>query len=320
MSKADAPRPASRIGPGIVLAMLAMLVVPAAITLNTVQHPATLVVSEANPTPYGYTLSLLLFFVPIFVIAFWLVPNESVQLPKRAFWRTIAILAPVGFGLDFFFARRLFTFSNTGATLQIHAPALGRPVPIEEYIFYLSGFIVVLLLYVWMDEFWLSAYNVPDYRPASRAIPRLVQFHPTSAILGLVLIACAVAYKKWLSQDPEGFPEYFTLLVVGGLVPAAGFFPTVSRFINWRAFSLTFFFVLLVSLLWEATLAVPYGWWNYQRPRMMGLRIGAWAGLPIEAVCVWVAVTFGTVIVFEVVKIWQASEKPAGEAFLGRRQ
>jgi len=103
-------------------------------------------------------------------------------------------------------------------------------------------------------------------------------------------------------------------------VPAAGFFPTVSRFINWRAFSLTFFFVLLVSLLWEATLAVPYGWWNYQRPRMMGLRIGAWAGLPIEAVCVWVAVTFGTVIVFEVVKIWQASEKPAGEAFLGRRQ
>ena len=70
MSKADAPRPASRIGPGIVLAMLAMLVVPAAITLNTVQHPATLVVSEANPTPYGYTLSLLLFFVPILVIAF----------------------------------------------------------------------------------------------------------------------------------------------------------------------------------------------------------------------------------------------------------
>jgi hypothetical protein len=52
----------------------------------------------------------------------------------------------------------------------------------------------------------------------------------------------------------------------------------------------------------------------------MGLRIGAWAGLPIEAVCVWIAVTFGTVIVFEVVKIWQASEKPAREAFLGPRQ
>ena len=320
MTKPAAPRPDHRIGPGIVLAMLAMLVVPAAITLNTVRHPATLVVSDANPTPYGYTLSLLLFFVPILVIAFWLVPNEEVRLPKRAFWRTIAILAPIGFGLDFFFARRLFTFANTGATLRIRAPALGMPVPIEEYIFYLSGFITVLLLYVWMDEFWLSAYNVPDYKPAARAIPRLVQFHPTSAILGVVLIASAVAYKKWLSADPEGFPEYFTILVVGGLVPAAGFFPTVRRFVNWRAFSLTFFFVLLVSLIWEATLAVPYGWWDYQRPQTMGLRIGAWAGLPIEAVCVWISVTFGTVIVFEVVKIWQASEKPAREAFLGPRQ
>jgi len=320
MTKPAAPRPDHRIGPGIVLAMLAMLVVPAAITLNTVRRPATLVVSDANPTPYGYTLSLLLFFVPILVIAFWLVPNEEVRLPKRAFWRTIAILAPIGFGLDFFFARRLFTFANTGATLRIRAPALGMPVPIEEYIFYLSGFITVLLLYVWMDEFWLSAYNVPDYKPAARAIPRLVQFHPTSAILGVVLIASAVAYKKWLSPDPEGFPEYFTILVIGGLVPAAGFFPTVRRFVNWRAFSLTFFFVLLVSLIWEATLAVPYRWWDYQRPQTMGLRIGAWAGLPIEAVCVWIAVTFGTVIVFEVVKIWQASEKPAREAFLGSRQ
>jgi hypothetical protein len=50
---------------------------------------------------------------------------------------------------------------------------------------------------------------------------------------------------------------------------------------------------------------------------MLGLGIGAWAGLPIEAVCVWVAVTYTTVIVFEVVKLWQASEKPAAEAFLG---
>ena len=41
----------------------------------------------------------------------------------------------------------------------------------------------------------------------------------------------------------------------------------------------------------EATLAVPYGWWDYQQKQMMGLFIGAWAGLPIEAVVVWIAVT-----------------------------
>jgi len=98
------------------------------------------------------------------------------------------------------------------------------------------------------------------------------------------------------------------------------FFPSARRFINWRALSLTMFFILLVSLLWEATLALPYGWWNYQHAAMMGLFIGAWAGLPIEAVLVWLAVSYGTVILFEVVKIWQASGRPARDAFLGPKQ
>jgi hypothetical protein len=35
------------------------------------------------------------------------------------------------------------------------------------------------------------------------------------------------------------------------------FFPVARRFITWRALSLTLFFMLLLSLLWEATLAVP---------------------------------------------------------------
>jgi hypothetical protein len=89
------------------------------------------------------------------------------------------------------------------------------------------------------------------------------------------------------------------------------FFPTTCRFINWRALSLTLFLVLLISLLWEATLALPYGWWNYQHRQMMGLFIGAWDDLPIEAVFVWLAVAYGTIIVFEVVKLWQASGLPA---------
>jgi hypothetical protein len=62
---------------------------------------------------------------------------------------------------------------------------------------------------------------------------------------------------------PAGFPWCVTCLVVAGFVPAAGFFRTAQPFINWRAFSFTFFFIVLVSLLWEATLALPYGWWGY---------------------------------------------------------
>jgi len=309
--------PSPRLSGWIVLAMFAMFAIPAGIALHTVRTPATFQVHSVDPTPHGYTWSLLLFIIPIFVLGGWFLPLEDVKIPQKAFWRTIWILAPLGFGLDFFFADKFLCFRNPGATLRIPAPALGNWVPLEEYIFYFTGFVAVLLIYVWLDEFWLSAYNVKDYSLEAKQVDRLLKFHPTSLVVGLVLIAAAIAYKKWLSSEPDGFPGYFTFLVVTALIPAAAFFPEARRFINWRALSLTLFIIVLVSLFWEATLAVPYGWWGYQSRQMMGLSIGAWWGLPIEAVCVWIAVTYATVIVFEVVKIWHASGRPARQAFLG---
>jgi len=310
------PAPSSRLTPWLVLAMLAMVMVPAAITLNTVRLPGALQVSDANPTPYGYTGSLLLFIVPVVVIGFWFLPSEHVKLPRRAFWWTIGVLTPFGCALDFFFASRFFLFRNPGATLRIPAPALGHTVPVEEYIFYFTGFLTILLLYIWLDEYWLSAYQC-ELHTSAKIISRLLQFHPGSAILGVVLISLAVLYKKEFTANPEGLPWYFIILVVGGMVPSASFYPTARPFVNWRAFSLTMFFILLISLLWEATLGVPYKWWGYQQNEMMGMSIGAWAHLPIEAVCVWIAVTYGSIITFIVIKLWQASEKPARHAFLG---
>jgi hypothetical protein len=302
--------------------MLAMIVIPAAITLQTVHSPATLVPTSQDPTPHGYTLSLLLFLVPIMVIAGWLLPSEELKIPKRALGWTVAILVPLGCLLDVVFAQWFFCYPNVGATLRIRAPAFGRPVPIEEYIFYFTGFLAVLLLYVWLGEFWLAAYNMPDYPGEAKRMRRLLQFHPASLILAVILIAAVWFYKKHLAlpEDQAGFPGYFTLLIAGGLLPAVSFFPVARRFINWRALSLTLFFMLLVSLLWEATLAVPYDWWNYQHRQMMGLFIGAWSGLPIEGACVWIAVTYATVIVFEVVKVLLASERSVRETLLGAKQ
>jgi uncharacterized membrane-anchored protein len=97
-------------------------------------------------------------------------------------------------------------------------------------------------------------------------------------------------------------------------------FSNSQTFINWRAFSLELFLILLVSLLWEVTLAVPYKWWDYQPRQMIGIRPGAWSGLPIEAVLVWIAVTYATAIVFEIVKLWLASERPAKDAFFGSKR
>jgi len=53
---------------------------------------------------------------------------------------------------------------------------------------------------------------------------------------------------------------------------------------------------------------------------MMGIFIDAWAGLPIEAVCVWLAVTYTTAIVFEIVKLWWASGRSVGDAFMGMKR
>jgi hypothetical protein len=312
--------PSATVAALIVVGMLAMLVIPAALTLHSVSVPGRLEVG-ADASPHGYTWSLLLFIVPILAITLWFLPSEGLEIPQRAFWRTIGILVPLGWLLDILFARWFFCFPNPLATLRIPAPAFGRPVPIEEYIFYFAGFMAVLLLYIWLSEYWLAAYSVSDYPAEAKSAGRLFQFHPTSLIVGVILIGAAWLYKKHFAPlaDRDGFAWYFTFLVSGGLVPAMSFYPVARRFINWRAFSLTLFFMLLVSEFWEVTLALPYGWWEFQHRQMMGLFVGAWSNLPIEEVFVWIAVTYATTIVFEVVKIWQASGRRAKDAFFGSR-
>lgn len=310
--------PSATVAAGIVIGMLAMIVIPTALTLHSVSAPGTLSVG-ADPSPHGYTWSLLLFIVPILVIGVWFLPSEGLEIPQRAFWRTIGILAPIGCLLDVIFAQWFFTFPNSEATLGIPAPAFGRPVPVEEYVFYFTGFVAVLLLYVWLSEYWLAAYTVADYPTEARRMRRLLHFHPASLIVAVILICAAWFYKKHFAPVPDrdGFPGYFTVLVAGALVPAISFYLVARRFINWRALSLTLFFMLLVSELWEATLALPYGWWGFQHRQMIGLFVGAWSNLPIEEVGVWIAVSYATVVVFEIVKIWQASGRGVKDAFLG---
>jgi hypothetical protein len=301
----------------VVFAIAAALIVPGVIALGTVIHPALLQTTSDNPTPLGYTWSLALFIVPIGALAWWFACRPDLKFPRKAFWRTIAVLTPLGFALDLLFGNAFFIFPNKEATLRCEIPALGGAIPIEEFIFYLTGFMLVLLSYIWCDEYWMAAYNVPDYKAVAKHIPRIIRFHFASVVLGVVLIATAIAYRKFFSDVSEGFPWYFVYLVSASLIPSAGFFYTAQRFINWRAFSFTFFLMLLISLLWEVTLALPYGWWEYRGNILIGLHIGAWSGLPIEAVGVWLAVSFTTVITYEVIKIWKALGTRALEAFFG---
>ncbi|MGB8433465.1 MAG: hypothetical protein WCE38_04300 [Burkholderiales bacterium] len=311
----DPPKPLAR----VVLLMIAMLAIPAALTLRTVLVPGITLIPSDDPTPYGYTWSLLLFIFPLAVIAWWFIRHPRFTFQRKAYWMTIGILAPMGFALDILLGHTFFEFPNPGATLGLAVPGVGGPIPIEEFVFYLSGFLFILLFYIWNDEFWLEAYNVPDYAAATRDSGPILSFHAGSVVLGAALLIAAIVYKKVLAADPAGFPLYFAFLLAVAFVPAAGLFRSVRPFINWRAFSLTSFFVVLISLLWEVTLALPYGWWTFQPRMMMGLTIGAWSNLPIEEVFLWFVVTFTTVVVFETLKIWLASGKGFVEAMTGRR-
>ena len=93
-----APRTSLR----IVLAMLAMIAMPAALTLHTVRAPAGSS-GATDVSPYGYTVSLLLFIVPILVIGFWFMPREGVKISREVFcahdcdplsaWRAVSIFS-----------------------------------------------------------------------------------------------------------------------------------------------------------------------------------------------------------------------------------
>lgn len=287
----------------VCLGIIVTLLVPAIIALSTVNIPQQVIAVSDNSSPFGYTWSLVLFIIPILILARWFLRHHDYAFQRKSFLITVILLTLLGFGLDILFAAKFFTFNNNYAHLPIMVPVVGGSVPIEEFIFYVTGFLATLLLYIWCDEYWLGAYNVADYKEAvsENSIAHVIKFHPFSLKIGLVLIGLGIVFK--LVFGGGGFPGYFVFLVSCSIVPSMLLLPTVQTFINWRALSFTFFLILLVSLLWEATLAGPYQWWNYQSQRMLGIYIDAWTNLPVEAVLVWMAVSYMTVIVYETIKI-----------------
>lgn len=305
--------------------MIIVLIVPATLTLLSVEDSTTYKpTASTNPTPLGYTWSLLLFIVPIIAIFTWMHFKKDEKYLRKSFWFAIIVLIPLAFLLDILFGLTFFTFENHKATLEIFLYGVEfspfgfeKKLPVEEFVFYITGVIAVLLVYIWCDEYWLEAYNI-DYKTEAQEVDRIVVFQPKALLLGAILIIAAIIYKYLFSHpNDKGFPGYFIFLVLSNILPSAAFFKTTFRFINWRAFAATFFFMLLVSLLWEATLAAPYQWWGYNYSQMLGITVGAWYKLPIEAVIVWLMVTFTTVIIYEVFKIWLNSNKKVKQAFFG---
>ena len=304
------------------LLFIVVLLIPISLTLSTVEIAGTLVIPTDNPTPLGYTWSLSLFLFPLAVLWVWLHKHGLKPFQIKAYYLTISILAPIGIILDLLLGNTFFTFKNHGAVSGITLPAIGGDIPIEEFIFYISGFALVSLLYLWCDEQWLQSYNRSDRSYAERATNMAKVFerrsiwaflktliNSNSLIVAALLCLAAIVYKSVISPS-SGFPGYFIFLTVCATTPVLALFTTTRRFINWRAFSFTFFIMVLVSLIWEATLAIPYGWWGYQPEMMVGIYISAWYHLPVEAAFLWMVVTYTTVIVYEAIKLWLLFKEP----------
>jgi hypothetical protein len=304
--------------PWVVAIIHAIVILPFIILLGTIKRERDHYKPyNQYPTPYGYTWSLSIFIVPVVVMVFWLLSRPNTQIQKRAFWWAATILSSLGIILDVCFGTMFLTFDNHDATLKLPNWWSLFRFPIEEIVFYVSGIMCVLLLYIWGDEVWFGAYNKPDTKRDVKGF--FEGFHYGSFAFSCLGIAAAWLYKDYLAPIPRhpGFPGYFTFLTVVAFLPTLLLFNVVREFINWRSFSFVAVYILLVSTVWEAFFGLPYGWWGYAPASMIGISIKGFYGLPIEAVLVWIAVSWTSVIVYEYISVCEhrAKAQRAGNIF-----
>lgn len=248
-----------------------------------------------------YTLSLLIWIIPVCGISVFLFTKRLLSPEKiAAIAVTVVVLAAIGCILDLLFAHTFFTFPNKNMVIGV----MLFTIPVEEFIFYITGFWFVLLLYVFCDEFWLVRYNVPDERYVRyrSRLQRMLFVNFRGCAWGGALIVCGWIIKQLLNPAGLPVPGYFIFLVVLAYTPMILFHRVTRKFVNWRAFTVSLLTTLLISIIWEVTLAIPRGYWGYREEAMMGIFIGVWHRLPIEAVTVWIFCSL-VILVYEFLKI-----------------
>lgn len=294
--------------------MVVVISVTALLSFIAIQRSPDPVFEEApNVSPYGYTASLVLFFLPVALLFSWFVRRRR-QLPEHwsAFKATFTIIVIVWSALDVLLANTIFSFPNPEASIGVNLPGYdpesgwGLNVPIEEFLFYISGSAIILLLYIWSTEVWYARYSrdsaaYKEFGDARLFLRKL--FHKRSALLGMALVLAGIVAKS-MGPLPGGLPIYFIFLVLVVITPTAMCFEAVVKFLNLRAFLFTIQSLLSVSILWEVTLGLPYGWWNYEHERMLGWFITPWSDLPIEAPLLWLVAAWSNVGIYEVAKIY----------------
>jgi hypothetical protein len=295
----------------------------------------------------GYTKSLLLVILPLAFLAVWYRRSRvelDLQPIMKAVLQVIALVTVAWVVLDMLFANLFFTFPVESSRVYPWLTIYGyswegqtcgslsglfnlscwkRNIPVEELVFYLGSAAVLNFLYMWGAEDCYSLYSLPRdaYKKKASETGRLFSFDKKILLVGLLIFVVAVIIKRagWGHSNPEGFPFYFLAQMAIVLVPLSAFSRQVRLFTNPRASLFVAAVTVLISVIWEATLALRYGWWNYQMTSMVGPTVGPWSNLPIEAWILWVSVTWGVMVNYEVAKIKGVSGKTWREALFGRK-
>ena len=297
----------------VLMAMLAVACTLAIIRITVSQQPVD---PALNPSPLGYTFSLALFVVPCLVFGVWIWRSPRTPDQRHACFLTLALLVPMGFILDLFLGRTFLRFPNLDATLGILIPGYDlrsgwhglwgsgwKPfLPLEEFAFYALGFAAILLAYIWGDEILFRANKVDDRQRTPYVFRGWKATLLFWLVVGAVLFGIAWLIRRTVpSQSGAAFPGYFLFILSASIVPSLFCSRVAFQFINWRALAVAWLFILTTSQFWEASLAVPYGWWGYEPDQMMGIFFKPYCDLPIEAVLVWTLASWTTVIIYETI-------------------
>lgn len=304
--------------------MVVTIALPAVLTLATINTRPEHASSVENPSPYGYTVSLLLFLFPVLVLAALHLQRHKPSVHRRALLWSAGAIASIGFVLDTIFGYTFFTFKNPNATLGLRLPSFDWAtmhwvrgyLPVEEFAFYILGALFTIVVYLWANDEWLADYAPDEHRDLAKALPKLVHISWGSLGLWLGLLAFGFVIKRY-GPHPAGFPGYFIFVMTLGFLPTFLFLRAIRGFVNWRAFGFAFGILLLLSLIWEATLGVPYEWWNYNHDQMLGITVLAWSDLPAEAVLLWLVIAWDCIIAFELFRVFFHMDRPVRAALLG---
>jgi hypothetical protein len=267
-----------------------------------------------------YLTSLGLWGIPILYLwpVFNMITAEGTGRRRRALRWSAGAIVVLGIALDFVFGHLTLRFPGCNEPRDLSPyvwclPAIGGSVPVEELLFYAMGPVAIVLVYACADEWWLSRYNPKD----DLLDLKLIQLSPR-----LMIAAAAAALTALILWRVNGtFPTYFVFIAAGAVLPAMFLYRTIGSLTNWPAFAATTLYVLLTSIIWEVTLAIPRGWWGYEPSGMIGLTIAAWsrgdAIFPIEAAAVWLFAPFSSILVYEFAKALTHHPRPTKVALFG---